>query len=72
MEIDAIELFSSSTTDSLAMPVNTGLGIIGICGSGGFSVAATAIDHSIKALIPVSVYDMGRVRVRDFWTSKVI
>jgi fermentation-respiration switch protein FrsA (DUF1100 family)/alkylhydroperoxidase/carboxymuconolactone decarboxylase family protein YurZ len=36
------------------------IGVIGICGSGGFSVSATAIDPRIKALATVSMYDMGR------------
>jgi fermentation-respiration switch protein FrsA (DUF1100 family) len=37
------------------------IGVIGVCGSGGFSIAATAIDHRIKALATISMYDMGRV-----------
>lgn len=37
------------------------IGVIGICGSGGFSVCATALDPRIKALVTVSMYDMGRV-----------
>lgn len=36
------------------------IGVIGICGSGGFSVCATSIDPRIKALATVSMYDMGR------------
>lgn len=38
------------------------IGVIGICGSGGFSVSAAAIDPRIKALATISMYDMGRAR----------
>lgn len=36
------------------------IGVIGLCGSGGFSVCAASIDPRIKALATVSMYDMGR------------
>lgn len=36
------------------------IGVLGICGSGGFSVCATSLDPRIKALVTVSMYDMGR------------
>ena len=38
------------------------IGVIGICGGGGYSVSATQIDHRIKALATISMYDMGRAR----------
>ena len=38
------------------------IGVIGICGGGCFSVSATQIDHRIKALATISMYDMGRAR----------
>lgn len=36
------------------------IGVLGICGSGGFSVCATSLDPRIQALATVSMYDMGR------------
>lgn len=42
------------------------IGVIGICGSGGFSVTAAQVDHRIKALATVSMYDMSRV-IRKGW-----
>lgn len=36
------------------------IGVIGICGGGGFAVNAASIDPRIKALVTVSMYDMGR------------
>lgn len=36
------------------------IGVIGICGGGGFAVSAASIDPRIKALATVSMYDMGR------------
>ena len=38
------------------------IGVIGICGSGGFSLSAAAIDPRMKAIATVSMYDMGRDR----------
>ena len=43
--------------------VDTGrIGVIGICGGGCYSVSAAQIDHRIKALGTISMYDMGRAR----------
>jgi len=42
------------------------IGVIGICGSGAFSLAAAQVDHRIKAVATVSMYDMSRV-IRNGW-----
>src|SRR5688500_16120633 len=36
------------------------IGIIGVCGSGGFSLAAAEIDPRIRAIATVSMYDIGQ------------
>ena len=49
------------------------IGAIGICGSGGFALSAAATDIRIKAIVTVSMYDMGRaVRqgFQDYMTEK--
>ena len=38
-----------------------GIGAIGICGSGAFSLKAAQIDHRIKTVATASMYDMSRV-----------
>lgn len=36
------------------------IGMIGICASGSFAVAAASLDPRVKALVTVSMYDMGK------------
>lgn len=46
------------------------IGIIGICGSGGFAVTAAQVDKRIKAVATVSMYDMSRV-MRNGWMDSM-
>ncbi len=42
------------------------IGVIGICGSGGFALQAAKIDPRLKAVATVNMYDMGRDRRQGF------
>lgn len=42
------------------------IGIIGICGFGGFGINAAAIDTRIKAIAAITMYDMTRVSARGY------
>ena len=42
------------------------IGIIGICGFGGFGLNAAAIDTRIKGTVTVTMYDMTRVRAKGY------
>ncbi|MGL4593465.1 MAG: alpha/beta hydrolase [Thermoguttaceae bacterium] len=47
------------------------IGVIGICGSGGFAISAAKIDSRLKAIATISMYDMGeatRTGVNDSQT----
>ena len=48
----------------------TRIGVIGICGSGGFALTAAQVDHRIKAVATVSMYDMSRV-IRNGWKDSM-
>ncbi len=45
------------------------VGAIGICGSGGFALSAAQVDHRIKAVATVSMYDISRVQRNGFMDS---
>ena len=54
----------SSAVDYLSLKENVDpekIGIIGICGWGGYSLNVAAIDPRIKATVSVTMYDMSRV-----------
>ena len=42
------------------------IGILGICGFGGFALNAAAIDTRIKATVTITMYDMTRVTARGY------
>lgn len=45
------------------------IGLIGICGFGGMSLNAAAVDKRIKAVVTTSMYDMSRVMARGLGDS---
>jgi fermentation-respiration switch protein FrsA (DUF1100 family) len=46
------------------------IGVIGICGSGGFALTTAQVDTRIKAIATVSMYDMSRV-IRYGWKDSM-
>lgn len=45
------------------------IGIIGICGFGGFAINAAAMDTRIKATVALTMYDMTRVTANGYFDS---
>lgn len=48
------------------------IGIIGVCGSGGFVVSAAKIDPRMKAIATISMYDMGSVTRNGYGKSRTV
>lgn len=48
------------------------IGVIGICGSGGFSISAAKIDPRLKAVATVSMYDMGAVTRNGYGKARSV
>lgn len=46
------------------------IGIIGICGFGGFALNATAIDKRVKAVVTTSMYDIPRNSSNDYYDKR--
>jgi hypothetical protein len=59
-----VEDFSAAVDDLGRRPFvdRERIGVIGICGSGGFGLAAAEIDPRIKAVATVSMYDIGQAK----------
>lgn len=45
------------------------IGIIGICGFGGFALNAAAMDTRIKATVTSTMYDMSRVNANGYFDT---
>lgn len=64
----------SAAVDFLGIQKNINrskIGIIGICGFGGFALNSTAIDKRIKAVAVTSMYDMSRVMSKGYYDAMI-
>ena len=60
----------SAAVDFLGLQDNVNreqIGMIGICGFGGFALNATAADKRVKAVAVLSMYDMSRVNAQGYF-----
>lgn len=60
----------SAAVDFLGLQKNVDrnrIGIIGICGFGGFALNATAVDKRVKAVATTSMYDIPRVSSKGYY-----
>ncbi|MCX7771210.1 MAG: alpha/beta hydrolase [Proteobacteria bacterium] len=48
------------------------IGVIGICGFGGFALNAATVDKRIKAIATMSMYDMSRVMSRGYYDKMTL
>jgi len=48
------------------------IGVIGVCGSGGFAISAAKIDPRLKAIATVSMYDMGGFTRNSYGHSQTL
>jgi uncharacterized protein len=58
-----LEAFSAAADFLVSRPFidRDRIGVLGICGSGGFVISAAKIASRLKAIATVSMYDMGAV-----------
>lgn len=62
----------SAAIDFLGVQTNVDrerIGLIGVCGFGGFALNATAVDKRVKAVAVASMYDMSRVTAKGYFDS---
>lgn len=64
-----------ATVDFLGIQKNIDrerMGVIGICGYGGFALNAAAVDKRIKAVATASMYDMSRVNAKGYFDGMTL
>lgn len=62
----------SAAVDFLSVQDNVDpdkIGVIGICGFGGFALNAAAMDPRIKATVTATMYDMSRVNAKGYFDA---